>query len=267
MVRLNKFLLIFVFYQVATLNSFSSNSNDPSEININKSRIQIGFGYDLLTNGITHPVFDVNSTCLFKEALTDIDLMSKKHFFVVESMNEYRLVDAKAMSSKFTLTGSFSNEYRHKKEILNFNDYAYLRVEFDHNRNKQLINNCDLHPLFVREINKMLFAIRKDHLEKARYLAQFLVQNYGTHAITSSVLGASLFMDVFIEQAYYQAIINQENKDLRSIVISYFNNKYGLDLNVSSVDPSDLIKFVENSHHSNLFTIGGLFEMRTSKKI
>ncbi len=225
------------------------------------TRDQIGYGYDLLTNDLTLPVYELNNTCVEMEILLDkSEIMSRKQFLVVESMNEYLLVNSKTISRQSDLAGGFSAEYRHKKHVLNFNGYVYLRVEFSHDKIKQSVVSCDLHANFLKELINILAAIRQNRMEKARYLAQFLIKDYGTHAIVSNHLGASLFMEIFVENSYYQAIERTEDKNIEAIMIGYFNNKYELGLaNVSVSEPADLIKFAENSHHSHVFAIGGTF--------
>jgi hypothetical protein len=230
------------------------------------TRDQIGFGYDLLTNDLTLPVYELNNSCVEMEILLDkADMMSRKHMLIVESMNEYHLVNAKTISKQSDLAGAFSAEYKHKKQILNFNDYVYLRVEFSQDKIKQSVTNCELNGPFLKEIQRILTAVRLERMEKARYLAQFLIKDYGTHAIVSNHMGATLFMEIFVENDYYQSITKLESKDLESILIGYFNNKYDLGLaNVPTTDPADFIKFAEHSHHSHIFVIGGSFTRGSS---
>jgi hypothetical protein len=260
--NLNDYLSIFIL-----LGIFFTESHGFNLQNAAVTRDQIGYGYDLLTNDLTLPVFESNNTCIEMEILLDkSDIMSRKQFLVVESMNEYLLVNSRTMSKQSNLAGAFSAEYRHKKQVLNFNDYVYLRVLFSHDKIKQRMVNCDLHVNFQKEINSILTAIRQDRMEKARYLAQFLIKDYGTHAIASNHMGASLFMEIFVENNYYQSVMKAENKDLESIMIGYFDNKYDLGLNnITISEPADLIKFAENSHHSHVFAIGGTFSRGSGK--
>jgi hypothetical protein len=240
--------------------------SDANLLENNEKDSLLGYGYDLLTNSLTEPIFLMNDSCRLSQEFEDNDEKTKRHFLIVESMNQYQLLTSKSMHKKFDLAGAYSNEYRNIKEILNFHDYVFVRLEISHNHLKQHLKNCGLNPRFSNQIQHILRSIKQEKHDKARYLTQILLHDYGTHAITSSLKGANLIMQTFLDKNFYESIKTQENKNLEDIVLSYFNNKYLLGLNSIS-EIGDLIKFIENSHLSSMYSIGGVFEKNTSNSI
>ena len=133
---------------------------------------------------------------------SDIDYSAKvtNHFQYWKSSTSSS-INAEAGGFFSVLSGKFSSEYVDTKVKMVNSNSRFVQVGVRHRFYSVHINpDAKLHPSFKSQILDIAVNIQNNNTEKARYLSQLLVRDFGTHVITSVLAGASLELNLFVHE-------------------------------------------------------------------
>uniref|UniRef100_A0A914XYV8 Macrophage-expressed gene 1 protein n=1 Tax=Panagrolaimus superbus TaxID=310955 RepID=A0A914XYV8_9BILA len=181
----------------------------------------VGIGWDDMTNEYTLPIFKVT----YKECLVDPDntylvpdnvilipikkTTLDKTSTVFNSFDEYKTLS----SDKVTITGSASakgkgkasasfsretqdtkNSFVKEESIMMQNKLCYLAYELIGNEHGGMDSS------FIDRVTEIATAVHQNLHLKAKFLAETLISNYGTHVINKATAAAEIVQNIFIKK-------------------------------------------------------------------
>ena len=236
-----------------------------------------GLGFDNLRNLDLGQVLDFNySTCqvsgdglyLLPDNVYLIPIQQSKVDVFAEYFNtfqDHKSLTAVSVNTQFkysgmfsSIGGSFSTDYQDtKSKMVNHNSNS-ARVSLRYKLyTAHIPSDAQLHRGFKSRLLDIAANIQNNNTKLAHYLAETLVRDYGTHAITSVDAGAGLSQTTFIAQDFLK------DQTGRSLVISAsasgsflgsFSASGGIKTSVSS---SDIDAFNKHTTNSHVLTYGG----------
>ena len=191
---------------------------------------------------------------------SDIDYSAKvtNHFQQWKSCTSSS-INAEAGGLFSILSGNFSSEYIDTKVKMVNSKSQFVQVGVHHRFYSVHINpDANLHPSFKSQILDIAVNVQNNNTERARYLSQLLVRDYGTHVITSVLAGAAIELNIFVSKDFMKDNAKSEltisasatakfTKVIASIFANYsFSSKYNQEES-----------FSENITNSHVTTHGG----------
>ena len=109
-----------------------------------------------------------------------------------------------------------------------------------------------LHPHFKFRLLTIAAHLQCNNTEMARYMADLIVRDYGTHVISSADAGAVLVKIDHVKSSYassFESNVNKFNLMGSLAFLSFFNMKFSYNENLDG--------YRDNTAHSEVHTIGG----------
>lgn len=178
-----------------------------------------GYGWDFLTGDVSgYPLINIT----FYDGITTNDerflvpdcfvVQDRKlvNFYdtcdVIESSYDYSEVTSKSVSAsaslgagfgpfKMSASGSYSQNFRDMMTEQKRSKTITLRtMYFDHRYTLMINSDCKLNAGFESFILEIAGCLKNNDIEWARYLAQELVRDYGTHYIKKASVGGTAYI-------------------------------------------------------------------------
>lgn len=238
----------------------------------------VGYGWDGLQSATTRPVvkteykncqMDPTAIYLIPDGVvvkpifyTTVDKMAKLY----SNYNDFKLsiggglaAGAKAAIPGFGgLSGSFSASAQAVRNNFKKYESRMLQTQLVYRAfslQQTSINN--LHPEFHKRIQRIITALNKNLTTKARYLAELIIRDYGTHYIVSAEVGA-----IIESRSYIQNTGSSTNDSLSAdLRLAAGLNFQGL-IDVSGhieigakIESQSVLE--QMTRHSEIITLGG----------
>ena len=257
-------------------NCLTTNPRDSSS-QLETINVLPGLGFDNLRNLDVGQVYNVsfsicqitgdsmyilpNDMYLVPVQNSDIDYSAKvtNHFQYWKSSTSSS-INAEAGGFFSVLSGKFSSEYVDTKVKMVNSNSRFVQVGVRHRFYSVHINpDANLHPSFKSQILDIAVNIQNNNTEKARYLSQLLVRDFGTHVITSVLAGASLELNLFVSKDFMKNNASSELTISASARAQFITKVFGsISANYSfSSKYNQEESFDENITHSYVTTHGG----------
>ena len=156
------------------------------------------------------------------------------------------------------ISGKFSTEYESVKSHMYRDSSVTTRVQLRNALYKvKLQPDSDLHPVFKARLFEMAANIQSNNTEYARYLAELMVRQYGTHYVTSMDAGAVLSQVDHIKSSF---LANSESSRVAvtASASANFLGKFSIGVGFNfSVTDKDTQQFIDNRTFSKLYSWGG----------
>ena len=169
-------------------------------------------------------------------------------------------VNAEAHGSIFGigLGGKFSKEYesvkKHQVEDKAVTTRVQLRYKFYTVRAQP---DMQLHPDFKSRLLDIAANLQCNNTAMARYMADLLVRDYGTHYVTSIDAGAILAKIDHVKSTY-AATFNMDKSKITAAASASFFGSFGFSASYTKqTTTSDLETYRKNVAHSKIQTYGG----------
>lgn len=236
-----------------------------------------GLGFDNLRNIDTGRVFSVNySSCqvsgdgqyilpdnifLIPVLNSEVDFSAEvfDHFDNWKSTTANSInVEAKYGSVFSKVSGKFSRDYQDTKSKMVNSKSNSVRVGLRHHLYSVHVDPAaQLHPSFKSRVLEIAANIQNNNSEVAHYLTDLLVRDYGTHAVTSIELGASLHQTTFVAKTFSQQSESSQQKISTTASASFFSS-FSISTNFQfSKTNVDTEGYSSSTTHSHTSTHGG----------
>ena len=176
--------------------------------------------------------------------------------------NNYTLTTSVSMSAGSgiadLISAKFSTEYKHVKSRM-YNDETKLTRAQVRIRQYTIKVQPDspLHPIFMERLLDIAAFLQRNDIAQARYLAELVVRDFGTHCITSVEAGAAIVETSYLKSSYVAQLSDNSfsfKQSASGALEKTINLKEEFDL---SVDKSHIDSFMSNRTHSEFITYGG----------
>ena len=158
-------------------------------------------------------------------------------------------INAEAGGFFSVLSGKFSSEYVDTKVKMVNSNSRFVQVGVHHHFYSVHINpDANLHPSFKSQILDIAANIQNNNTERARYLSQLLVRDFGTHVITNVLAGVSLELNLFVSN-------------------DFMKNNASSELTISASATAEFFKILECNIHVNLTFMLSIIKKKVSVKI
>ncbi|PVD24456.1 hypothetical protein C0Q70_14939 [Pomacea canaliculata] len=166
---------------------------------------------------------------------TDLQLFSD----LISNTEEWTSVTSRSINldagldNKFiSISGKYSSEFTDMKSKMISDKTVVVRTEARYVRySVHLQPDTPLHPTFRSHLLQVAAAHEREDEESARYLAELLVRDFGTHVITSVKAGAAIAQVDHLKEEWMKKNSEQKNEILASASFSLF--KLNLSASVS----------------------------------
>ncbi|XP_031573631.1 macrophage-expressed gene 1 protein-like isoform X2 [Actinia tenebrosa] len=169
-------------------------------------------------------------------------------------------INAEAHASFFGigLGGKFSKEYesvkKHQVEDKAVTTRVQLRYKF---YTVKAQPDMQLHPDFKSRLLDIAANLQCNNTAMARYMADLLVRDYGTHYVTSIDAGAILAKIDHVKSTYAATFNSDKSKITASASASFFGS-FGFSASYThQTETKDLDTYLKNVAHSKIYTYGG----------
>ena len=175
------------------------------------------------------------------------------HIFNYTSMTSTTI---NAHASFGPIGGKFSAEYQHAKGHF-YNDGSSLsRIQLRYL--KYVIKSspdAQLNPAFKSRLWEIASEIQGQNKPMARYLAELLIRDYGTHYVHTTSAGAILAQEDFLKSSYVSDFSSDRSKITASAHESFFGN-IGMSV-THKTQSSTTQSYLNNITYSHTVTYGG----------
>ncbi|XP_031573634.1 macrophage-expressed gene 1 protein-like isoform X2 [Actinia tenebrosa] len=160
--------------------------------------------------------------------------------------------------SGYTLGGKFSAEFesvkKHQVEDKAVTTRVQLRYKF---YTVKAQPDMQLHPDFKSRLLDIAANLQCNNTAMARYMADLLVRDYGTHYVTSIDAGAILAKIDHVKSTYAATFNSDKSKITASASASFFGS-FGFGASYThQTETKDLDTYLKNVAHSKIHTYGG----------
>ncbi|KAL8604381.1 hypothetical protein ACOMHN_028144 [Nucella lapillus] len=167
-------------------------------------------------------------------------------------------VEAGLSLSKFSINGKFSSDFQDIKSKQIGDKAVTTRTQLRYIRyGVQLQPDTPLHPVFRARVLTIAAAQELGQKERARYLAQLLVRDFGTHVVTKAEAGAALEQVDQLKEDW----VNSQTEHKSDILASASASLFGVFHMSASYDVKTDDKFMESYRRqrtaSSIITKGG----------
>ncbi|XP_076447340.1 macrophage-expressed gene 1 protein-like [Babylonia areolata] len=132
-------------------------------------------------------------------------------------------VEAGLSLSKFSISGKFSSDFEQTKSKQIGDKSVTTRTQLRYIRyGVQLQPDTPLHPVFKDRVLGIAAAQELGEKDQARYLAQLLVRDFGTHVVTKADAGAALEKEDNLKQDWVMSQSDKKSAILASASASLF---------------------------------------------
>ena len=235
-----------------------------------------GLGFDNLHNLDVGQVYNVSfSTCqitgdgmyILPDNMYLVPILNSEIDYSAKVTNHFQQwksctspsINAEAGDSFSILSGKFSSEYVDTKVKMVNSNSRFVQVGLRHRFYSVHINpDANLHPSFKSQILDIAVNIQNNNTERARYLSQLLVRDYGTDVITSVLAGASIELNIFVSKYFMENNASSELTISASAtakfykILGYANLTYKFSSNYNEEE-----SFSESITNSHVTTHGG----------
>lgn len=236
-----------------------------------------GSGWDNLRNVEQSGVFTMNySLCHFTEdgvllVPDDVQVFPVKNSkaslasTIIEHMHDYKSVDSTSINMKISLSaffasiqGSFSTEYLQTKQRTSKEKTTVSRSELKYHLYTAITKpSITLDPAFNARLMDIAYNLQENENATARYNAQRLVADYGTHFINRVYIGASLVQEDLVRSEYVKEM-NEKRLDIGARAGASFLSMFKLDLSAQyNHSTKDIDEYRKNCMETKVVTYGG----------
>uniref|UniRef100_A0AC35F7K4 Macrophage-expressed gene 1 protein n=1 Tax=Panagrolaimus sp. PS1159 TaxID=55785 RepID=A0AC35F7K4_9BILA len=238
-----------------------------------------GVGWDNLMNVVTQPV--ISSTFSKCQITPDGKFLIPDSIFAIpiqqsqidqsaqfyDQFNDYwhkttddMNVDAKGGYGPFKIGGSYSKKNIDTKYTMFKQNTKVLHATLKH-RAYTLVSDLSagLHPLFKNRLLEIAGYLRRGLTFQAKYLAEMIIRDYGTHYIERAEVGALIEQEDFI-QINESEIATSEFEEIKKSASASLKLKVFGDISGSSTETSETnttAKYKSMIRQSNFRTFGG----------
>ncbi|CAG5120709.1 unnamed protein product [Candidula unifasciata] len=133
-------------------------------------------------------------------------------------------IQAGLSTSSVSVSGGFSYEHEQVKSKQIEDKAVTTRVQMRYTRYEaKLQPDPVLSPQFKNRLLSIAANVQLNYTEQARYEAQLLVRDFGTHVLTSVTAGAALVKDDYLQREYVLGHTEQKTSILASASASFFS--------------------------------------------
>ena len=155
-------------------------------------------------------------------------------------------------------SGKYSTEYQNVKSRMYNDETRMTRAQIKIRQyTTKAQPDSPLHPVFKERLFDIAAYLERNNIEQARYLAEILVRDFGTHCITSVEAGAMIVQSSYLKSSYIAQLSENSFSFTQSdsaVLEKVVNISTSLKL---SIDESHIDWFISNRTHSEFTTIGG----------
>ncbi|PAV73710.1 hypothetical protein WR25_04636 [Diploscapter pachys] len=245
----------------------------------------IGFGWDSLQNIPTYPVLELNfSQCkttedgeyLIPNGVRTTKIESRRIRQVEDHHDNFRSVLQARQNSitvgaeipiygAVSIGGSLSAEFINIKKTMTRLNTDLNTLSLVYEAYEMVANDGQMKVIdsFQHEIQGIADALSSGMPQKAEYLAQMTVKQYGTHFVTKSIMGVSLEQLDYVESDDGSSFSNEGTSTSAGIGIGVS----GVSVGVSGTNSKNTIKETERSsriRHTDEFRKGNFTLMRNT---
>ena len=232
-----------------------------------------GIGWDNLRNvGMGMVTFRNYSQCLTTEdgkylvpdntfaiAIKESSVVLNSEYF--DHWNNYSSMTSNSINTEVNagpFSGKFSAEFESVKKHQVENKAVTTRVQLRYKYYTMKVQpGAQLHPGFKFRLMDIAAHLQSNNTEMARYMADLVVRDYGTHYVTSIDAGAVLAKIDHIKKSY-AADFSEDKSKITSSASASFGKTFGFSVSGShESDKTSSDSYSKNSSHSQIHTIGG----------
>ena len=232
-----------------------------------------GIGWDNLRNfGMGMVTYRNYSQCLTTEdgkylipdnvfaiAIKESSVVMNSEYF--DHWNNYSSMTSNSINTEADfgpISGKFSAEFqsvkKHQVESKSVTTRVQLRYKYYTVKSQP---GVQLHPDFKFRLLDIAAHLQSNNTEMARYMADLVVRDYGTHYVTSIDAGAILAKIDHIKKSYAARYSDDKSKITASASGS-FGKSFGFSVSGShESDKESSDSYMSNSSHSQIHTFGG----------
>ena len=156
------------------------------------------------------------------------------------------------------ISGKFSSEYESVKSHMYHDNSVTTRVQLRNALYKvKLQPDSELHPVFKARLFEIAANIQSNNTDYARYLAELMVRQYGTHYVTSMDAGAVLSQVDHVKSSFVGSSESNRIAVTASASVNFLQ-KFSVSAGFSfSVTGNETQQFVDNRTYSRVYSWGG----------
>ncbi|KAH9492035.1 Macrophage-expressed protein 1 protein, partial [Bulinus truncatus] len=167
-------------------------------------------------------------------------------------------IEAGMSAHAFSISGKFSYEHQELKSKQIEDKAMTVRVQLRYNRYEaKLQPDPVLSPQFKSRLLSIAARIELNQTEQARYEAQLLVRDFGTHVVTSVTAGAGLVKDDYLKSQFIQENSESKTAILASASASFLNIFHMSASYGQTTDNKVSDSYNKSLTHSLVKTLGG----------
>ena len=180
---------------------------------------------------------------------------------IIENMEDYKSVDSVSVNLNLKLPEghfSFSTDYQKTKEKMRKQRAMVSRSQLWFHRYTAITSpSIDLDPKFKNRLMDIAYSVQEGDMAIARYNAERLVADYGTHYIDRVDIGGILVQEDMVRSEYVKDMDNKK-LDIAVTAGASFLDKYGFDLGTKYTHSTEALnEYRRNCTESSVITYGG----------
>ncbi len=144
------------------------------------------------------------------------DVIATTYSYVSKTAKSVKL-SASVSYKNLTVGGSYSKDFFEMVDEQRKTNTVTTRTKyFDHRYTLLTNTRCPLDSKFTAAIGDLIFAVDMEDDDLATYLAQVLIDDYGTHIVKKVKIGGEIFSDNFVDESYY----NKKKETMTNVQLS-----------------------------------------------
>ncbi|KAH7721529.1 macrophage expressed protein [Aphelenchoides avenae] len=239
----------------------------------------VGIGWDNLLNVETQPVLAVryercqtspdgkfllpdnaNAVAVQKTSMDRKATYYDSYNAYIEKSTTTINVHASGGYGAFKASGSYEQKRIRIKQTMQGQKTTFLRTQLAHHAYTLMADfSGGLHPTFIRRLREITDSVVDGFLERARYLAELIIRDYGTHVLTNVKAGALIEKEDFVDSAVTSAnttVIEQFKAAAAVSFVGHFSASASASIG-KEVTQDTIQRLSTSTKHSQINTIGG----------
>uniref|UniRef100_A0A914ENN9 Macrophage-expressed gene 1 protein n=1 Tax=Acrobeloides nanus TaxID=290746 RepID=A0A914ENN9_9BILA len=158
-----------------------------------------------------------------------------------------------------SISGSFSAKYQETKEKMVGEKSSMFHTKLLYHAYTLIVQaGSELHPTFKARLLSIDDALEKNLTRRAKYLAETVIRDFGTHVLTKVEAGAKIEQEDYVESSTVELKSSFLTEFKYSISAGFLNNILGASLGVEvSFDKETKEALFKATRHSHIKTYGG----------
>jgi hypothetical protein len=187
------------------------------------------------------------------------DVIATTYSYVSKTAKSIKL-SASVTYKNLTVGGAYSKDFFQMVDEQRKTNTVTTRTKyFDHRYTLLTNTRCPLDSKFIAAIGDLVFAVDMEDDDLATYLAQILIDDYGTHIVKKVKIGGEIFSDNFVDESYY----NKKKETITNVQLSAsisFANMISTTFDSNkTVSAQEIASFQQNIVKTVVDAVGGRY--------